>query len=149
MPNHAPDLTQRSPRSPRVRLGGYGLLPRVLDKCRAVLAGKQGEYKFNCPLDERFFAFAGLDAEAFKKAVGEGKGDGAMLEWVNTHSTTKPSATDILAWSRWMDERAPGDTDSREYFNDLHAKIAPTREDIVTWNDLLDLDDYVSFGGQP
>ncbi len=31
----APDLTQRPPRSPRVRLGGLVLLPRMLDKGRA------------------------------------------------------------------------------------------------------------------
>jgi hypothetical protein len=27
----APNLTQRPPRSPRVRLGGYAMLPRILD----------------------------------------------------------------------------------------------------------------------
>jgi hypothetical protein len=27
------------------------------------------------------------------------------------------------------------------------VKIAPKREDIATWFDLLDLDDYVTFGG--
>jgi hypothetical protein len=37
---NAPDLTQRPPRSPRVRLGGYALLPRMLDKGRATIAGK-------------------------------------------------------------------------------------------------------------
>jgi hypothetical protein len=37
---------------------------------------------------------------------------------------------------------------SREFSHDLHAKIAPQRGDIVTWFDLLDLDDYVSFGGK-
>jgi len=30
----------------------------------------------------------------------------------------------------------------------LHGKVGPKREDIYTWFDLLDLDDYVSFGGQ-
>jgi hypothetical protein len=46
--NHpaAPNLTQRPPRSPRVRLGGYVLLARLLDKGRAELAGTAGEYKF-------------------------------------------------------------------------------------------------------
>ena len=39
-----PDLTQFPPRSPRVRLGGYVILPRCLDKCRASLAGKNGEF---------------------------------------------------------------------------------------------------------
>ena len=38
---NAPDLTQRPPRSPRVRLGGYTILPRLLDKARATIAGLQ------------------------------------------------------------------------------------------------------------
>ena len=37
---HTPDLTKQPPRSPRVRLGGYVVLPRMLDKGRATLAGK-------------------------------------------------------------------------------------------------------------
>lgn len=41
------DLTKRPPRSPRVRLGGYVLLPRLLDKCRAELGGNAGEYHYN------------------------------------------------------------------------------------------------------
>ena len=27
-------------------------------------------------------------------------------------------------------------------------KVAPKREDIVTWFDLLDVDDHVTFGGK-
>jgi hypothetical protein len=30
----------------------------------------------------------------------------------------------------------------------MQSKVGPNREDIVTWFDLLDLDDYVSFGGK-
>ncbi len=47
------------------------------------------------------------------------------------------------------EQRAPADTESREFFHGMHGKIAPKREDIATWFDLLDLDDYVSFGGKP
>ena len=67
---HAPDLTKRPPRSPRVRLGGFVILPRMLDKGRATIAGKAGEYHFNCPLDQRFLRFAGIDAAAIEKATG-------------------------------------------------------------------------------
>ena len=42
---NTPDLTQRPPRSARVKLGGYVILPRVLDVGRAHLAGKAGEYR--------------------------------------------------------------------------------------------------------
>ena len=44
--------------------------------------------------------------------------------------------------------RAPDNPESREYFNSMHKAGAPKRTDIVTWFDLLDLDDYVSFGGK-
>jgi hypothetical protein len=37
-PAQAPDLTQRAPRSPRLKLGGSVLLPRILDKERALQA---------------------------------------------------------------------------------------------------------------
>src|SRR5438876_257241 len=73
--NNIPDLTQRPPRSPHVQLGGYVILPRCLDKGRAALAGKNGEYHYACPLDHRFLDFVGVDPEALKKEIAAGKGD--------------------------------------------------------------------------
>ena len=78
----APDLTQHPPRSVRVRLGGYAHLSRLLDKARAHLAGKAGEYHYNCPLDQRFFAFTGIDQEKMLAEIKTGKTDVQMLEWV-------------------------------------------------------------------
>jgi Domain of unknown function (DUF5069) len=78
MPLNTPDLTQFPPRSPRVRLGGYVILPRCLDKGRATLAGKNGEYHYACPLDQRFLEFVGIDPEALKKELATGKGDGEI-----------------------------------------------------------------------
>jgi len=145
---NAPDLTQHPPRSPRVRLGGYAILPRLLDKGRATLAGKNGEYRYACPLDQRFLEFVGIDAEALKEQLATGKGDGEILEWLIAHSRHNHSPTDIVAWSAYQDQRVPTDPDARTFFNDLHSKIAPKREDVATWFDLLDLDDFVSFGGK-
>jgi len=149
MPITGPDLTKVPPRSPRVRLGGYALLPRMLDKGRATLAGKHGEYKYACPLDQRFLEFAGIDPKALKKQLAAGKGDGAILEWIEASAKYKRTPSEIAAWSAAGDARVPTDVESRAFFNDLHQKVAPKREDIATWFDLLDLDDYVSFGGQP
>jgi Domain of unknown function (DUF5069) len=71
-----PDLTQRPPRSPRMRLGGYVLMPRILDKGRASFAGKLGEYRYNCKgMDRHFFNFVGLDHESLTKEIAKG---GAM-----------------------------------------------------------------------
>src|SRR5947207_14177193 len=86
----APDLTQHPPRSPRTRLGGYVILPRMLDKGRATLADKNGEYHFNCPLDQRFVTFVGIDPERLKAELAKGRGDGEILEWINANSTFKP-----------------------------------------------------------
>jgi hypothetical protein len=148
MPANITDLTQRPPRSPRVRLGGYCILPRVLDKGRALVAGKIGEYKFACPLDQQFLQFAGIDSGKLKKQLETGKGDGAILEWVRKNSSTQPAAAQILAWSMHQEQRAPSDTEARKYFNDLHEKVAPQRDDLTSWFDLLDADDFGSFGGK-
>jgi hypothetical protein len=143
---HTPDLTKQPPRSARVRLGGYVILPRMLDKGRATIAGKNGEYHYACPLDQRFLEFAGIDPKALTKELK--KSDTEVLEWINKHAKHKRTAPEIVAWSAWQEQRAPDNPDSREYFNGLHKAAAPKRTDIVTWFDLLDLDDYVSFGGK-
>ncbi len=144
----APDLTKQPPRSPRVRLGGYVMLPRCLDKGRATIAGKPGEYHYNCPLDQRVLNFVGIKADALKKQLAAGKGDGEILTWVQKNAKHQRTDAEIAAFSALMEQRAPTDTESRDYFNQLHAKAGPKREDIATWFDLLDLDDYVSFGGK-
>ena len=145
---NAPDLTQRPPRSPRVRLGGYVILPRMLDKGRATISGKHGEYHYNCPMDQRFLGFAGVNADALKKQLAAGKGDTEILDWIQKTAKFKRTEAEIAAWSAYAEQRAPADTESREFFHGIHAKIAPKREDIATWFELLDLDDYVTFGGQ-
>ena len=148
MPNSTPDLIKQAPRSARVRLGGYAILPRMLDKGRAELAGNSGEYHYACPMDMRLLEFLGLDAESLKQQLATGKGDGEILEWILENRKNKHSDTEIAAWSAYQDHRVPADPETREFFNGIHAKVAPKREDIATWFDLLDVDDYVSFGGK-
>ena len=142
------DLTVRPPRSPRIRLGGYVILPRMLDKGRAQLAAQNGEYHYNCPLDEHFVKFAGIDPLALLKELKSGKGDGEILLWINANSTTNPGELEIKAWSEWQENRVPSSVENREYMHETHKKIAPSREDIAGWFDLLDVDDFVTFGGK-
>jgi hypothetical protein len=143
---HTPDLTKFPPRSPRVRLGGYAILPRMLDKGRAALAGKAGEYHYACPLDQQFLSFAGIDPEALKPELQ--KSDTEVLAWIQQHAKHPHNGAEILAWTQWQENRAPDNTEGREYLNELHKAGAPKREDIVTWFDVLDMDDFVSFGGK-
>ena len=141
------DLTLRPPRSPRVRLGGYCILPRMLDKGRAVIAGKQGDFKFACPLDQEFLQFVGVDPEKLREQLAAGKGDREILEWIVANQKNKRLPHEIEAWSCFHDRRSPGEAAKREFFHSIHKEMAPERTDIVTWFDLLDLDDYISYGG--
>ena len=143
------DLTARPPRSPRTRLGGYALLPRMLDKCRAELVGKNGEYHYNCPLDQNLLSFLGIDADALKAEVATGKGDGEILAWIVANQKRSREQWEIQQWSDFRDRRGPdSDAETLKFFADYVGQLSQTREDITTWADLLDLDDYVTFGGK-
>ena len=145
----APDLTQRPPRSPRLRLGGYVLLPRMLDKGRAEIVGKNGEYHYNCPLDQRIISFLGIDPAALREQLAAGKGDGEILEWIQANAKHQRTPWEIEQWSDYMQRRGPeSDAETLQTFAEMVGKVSKTREDIKTWADLLDLDDHVTFGGK-
>jgi len=120
----------------------------MLDKGRAVIAGKQSEFKYACPLDQEFLNFAGIDPEKLREQLAAGKGDGEILEWITANAKNKPAPQEIEAWSCYQDRRAPGHPEKRGYLAEIHQQLAPNRADIVSWFDLLDLDDHVSFGGK-
>ena len=142
----APDLTQHPPRSLRVRLGGYAHLARLLDKARAILAGKGGEYHYNCPIDQRFFAFTGINHEAMLAEIKSGKTDVQMLEWVNAQS--KRTVQEVIAWSAWFEQLGPGGAEGHEWIAGVLKGHKSERDDIRSFADLLDLDDYLSYGGK-
>ena len=144
----APDLTKRAPRSMRSRLGGFLILPRMLDKGRAEIAGTNGEYHYNCPLDEHFVKFVGIDPLKLREQLAEGKGDGEILQWILANAQHPRTQLEVEQWSAYHESRGTSSLDQREYFQSLHRAIGPQREDISSWSDLLDLDDYVSFGGK-
>jgi hypothetical protein len=146
----APDLTKRPPRSPRQRLGGYALLPRMLDKGRADIAGSNGEYHFNCPLDQRILGFLGVEASALREQLATGKGDGEILQWISENAKNKHTPWEIEQWSEFQEHRGPdSDQETLQAFAEMVGAITKSREDIKGWADLLDLDDYVTFGGKP
>ena len=54
----------------------------------------------------------------------------------------------IWSWSLWMRTHAPGKTEGHQWFSEVIKAAAEGRDDIFGFFDLLDLDDYVSFGGK-
>ncbi|MBM4121694.1 MAG: DUF5069 domain-containing protein [Nitrospira sp.] len=133
------DLRTSYPRSIRDKLAGYVHLARMIDKCRATLAGTQGEYIYPCPLDKRLLDFAGITPEQFAEAV-RGKTDQAIADWFR--KAAKPhSHAEIEQWNTMMLTRGPDTPEKWEYFRTLRDAVDPTRTDITSWADLLDLDE--------
>ena len=122
----------------------------MLDKGRAEIADQSGEYHYNCPLDQRFVNFVGIDPTALARRTRRRQGrrrDSCLDQRDRAAQTAHP--WEIEQWSDYMQRRGPdSDAESREYFAEMLDKISQTREDIKTWADLLDLDDYVTFGGK-
>ena len=143
------DLTQRPPRGFRVRLGNYVVLARMLDKGRATLAGKNGEYQYNSTTDQRLVQFLDFDPDALLEELAAGKGDGEILEWIQAHSKTPRAPWEIDAWSAFMEKRGPdSDAETLAFFAEYLGHHSKTREDVKTWFEAIELDDYASFGGK-
>jgi len=92
------DLTREAPRSPRIRVGGYAILGRTIDKCRALVGGNIGEYHFDCPLDNMLFGFKGVKGDDFKAQIENGASDQEMVDWLN-RSGAKKGGNEIERWS--------------------------------------------------
>lgn len=148
MKSSTPNLLQRPPRSPHVRLGGYAMLPRILDKARASLAGQAGDYKYGNPMDQHFFAFTGITQAGLLEQVKTGAGDWELLQWVTQNSNPKRHPSEIRSWSSWLETMPIGDAEDLEWFAAQVRRLNPVRTDLHTIMDYLDADDHVSFGGR-
>jgi hypothetical protein len=142
--NLAKDLTKEPPRSPRVRLGGYVILARTTDKCRAFLAGNIGEYHYDCPLDNMLFGFKGVTGDDFKAKVQSGASDGDLAAWIDSHGTAKTPA-EIKEWSDGMEAVNPyNDPERRDWFSEQTKALGldPAKTTLFDW---LEADDKASY----
>ena len=134
------DLRRSFPRSMKERLAGYVHLARMIDKCRAVLAGTEGEYIYPCPMDERLFEFAGITSEQFTAAVKTHPRDEEVVAWF--HQAAKPhSPAELEQWNQALLRRGPGSPESAERFKKYRDAVDPSRTDLTAWSDLQDLEE--------
>ncbi len=138
----AKDLTREYPRSPRETLAGYVIAARMLDKCRAVLNGSAGEYHFNCPLDQQFLSFAGIDAERFKAFVATGATDAEIADWITKHAQSRPR-TEVIQWNNELRCKRVCDmpTQLQEFLEDYIPKFVPRNRPVYVWFDVYDLEE--------
>lgn len=134
------DLTREAPRSPRIRIGGYAILGRTIDKCRALVAGDIGEYHFDCPLDNTLFGFKGVKGADFKAQIENGASDQQMAEWLDANGEKK-TLEEIKRWSDETEKKSLyDDPEKREYFVESCKQLGLDPEKTTTF-DWLEADD--------
>ena len=134
------DLRKNFPRSMRFKLEGYVHLARMIDKCRAVLAGTEGEYIYPCPMDNRLMEFAGITTDQFTATAEANLSDDAVAKWFTQTAKAHPPA-ELEAWNRMMLNRGPSTPEKQKYFNKLRDAVDPSRTDLTSWSDLQDLEE--------
>lgn len=138
------DLTKEAPRSPKTVLGGYVILGRTLDKCRALLAGNIGEYHFDCPLDNMLFGWKRIVGDDFKAEVAKGATDEEMVQWVDAHGRPKTDEEKRA----WREERLAFSfydvPEKREWYAEQLKPLGldPATTPLFDW---LEEDDRVSY----
>jgi len=136
------DLRQAFPRSPRTKLGPYVIAARTLDKCRASLLGWNGEYHFDCRLDNYFFGFAKIEAEAFRAAVASGASDEDMSVWVVEHAKARETA-EIISWNNRMRELRLSELplEAQAFMEEYVPKFVPAGRVPHCWFDVYDMEE--------
>jgi hypothetical protein len=133
------DLTKTTPRSSSEMMLGIAQLARVIDKAKAATHGTLGEYKYDCPMDHDLFEYLGIEPKAFLEVVNNAKSDYEIGAYAKTF-VAKKDPRNIEAFNKKFLSAAPAG-ESLKHFEELRSKIAPSRTDVVSWADLLDLEE--------
>jgi hypothetical protein len=138
------DLNTGYPRSAKVALADYAIAARAVDKCRAEIAGIQGEYHYDCPLTKLFLDFAGLTAADLKAFVATGATDDEIAAWITAHATQRERA-EILRWSNEWREKKLSQLDDRliAYMEDYMRDNCPPGavHHVKVWFDIYDIEE--------
>ena len=138
------DLTKEAPRSPKTKIGGYVILARTYDKCRALLWGNIGDYHYDCPLDNMLFGWKGVTGDDFKAEVENGASDEEMAKWLDNHGEKK-TPEEVRAWSdQTMAVNPYENPEKRDWFVEQVSvyKLDPKTTTLFDW---LDVDDRESY----
>jgi hypothetical protein len=133
-------------RSPREALGGYVILPRLIEKVRLHAQGRlPAEYHLQLlgpelTLDGRFLAFTGVDREALRAAILAAPDDAAVLAWVERHAAAHTDE-EKRAWAEAIDAYRP-DVERAQRRARRYPEVA-ARFDVgaISVFDLIDLDE--------
>ena len=81
--------------------------------------------------------------------MATGKGDWEILQWIKANSKSPRQPWEIETFSSFMERYAPdSDPETLTVFQDYFKNFPEGRDDLKTWFEVLELDDYVSYGGK-
>jgi hypothetical protein len=118
---------------------GVVQLARAIDKAKALTHGTIGEYKYDCPMDHTLFEYLDMDSKAFLELVNNAKSD-YEIEAYAKRFVARKDPRNIEAFNKKFLSAVPTG-ESLTHFEELRSKIAPSRTDVVSWSDLLDLEE--------
>jgi len=133
------NLAQESPRSPREKLADLAHIPRMIDKARAAKQNTLGEYIYPCPLDQIMLEFLGIDSNTFQEKACNNTEE-TLSDWVALQCQNR-SLGDKDAVNNKILKGQPDSPEKWESFHETRNRIDPTRTDLTTWVDLIDLDE--------
>ena len=124
----AKDLTKEFPRSPLEELDGLPWLPRLIDKVRALQAGKHGDYTpYPCGGDRHFLGVVGVDADELKALIYSGADDIEIARWVKAHASPGFSER-INAYREHALDPLSGEM--RDYLDEALRELKTARPDL-------------------
>ena len=133
------DLSKVFPRSPKQKMAGLVHLVRMIDKGRAYKEKKLADYIYPCPLDKIILNFLCVEADTFANITVEKK-DEEISNWVKELIKSK-TPNDLVLINKIILEKKPDSEDRLKYYNKTRDKIDPSRSDLTTWVDLMDLEE--------
>jgi hypothetical protein len=133
------DLTKTTPRSVKTTMLGIVQLGRTTDKAKAVAHGSIGDYKYDCDMDRGLFEYLDMDSKEFLNIVKDAKNDSEIETYANTFVAKKDPRSIEAFNKKWLSAVPTGE--SLKHFDELRTRIAPSRTDVTSWPDLLDLEE--------
>jgi len=133
------NLTLQFPKSPKEKVAGLVHVARMADKARASQNDTLGEYIYPCPLDKMLLEFLEItDKEFLQKANQHSLAE--IEQWVAKLCESR-TVESIAKFNREFLGQQPDNDESWKKFRETRDKLAPSRTDIRTWVDLIDLEE--------
>ena len=133
------NLVESIPRSPKIKIEGLVMVPRMIDKAKAYNSNTLGEYIFPCPLDKIILEFLNTNHKEFAYQT-QNLSDKELASWVEK-KCLRWSKDDKEQTNKKILDRKPDTPESLHRFDVIRNKINPIAGNVTTWVELIELEE--------